>query len=551
VKVEIGMLDSMLNAVSELYSVRLGLIGVAKRLPHTDETRRLRDDLLKLGLLLDNRVGALEESIVEVRLVPVSILFERYRGEVRRLARLSDKQVRLEFEGEGTRIDRSMLDNLHDPLLHIIRNAVDHGIETPAERRSRGKPEEGTIVLRARQEASHICIEVEDDGRGVDAAAVREKALEKGIPQAGIAPPLSLIFEPGMSTRGGVSDISGRGVGLDAAKSKISAMKGMITVNSVSGEGARFAVYVPLTLAISRGVLVEESGLPAVVPLRSVIEVLALRPEQQSEIRKSGVLTYRGSQVKATALSEMLNVCDRREARLAVVIGVGEKRRALLAQRVAGEADIVSRPLPEAMVAPGFLAGATELHDGRPAIIIQPEDILREHRAEEKDRSPRPYLLPNPSAHGARMQGKSVRLLIFDSEGATYGLCLDLLKEVITLRSVTAIPVLGDAWRGVFFNRGMCHGLLRVTASRPLEGDVVTAAVLGYPERCGVGMSHIHGNITVPLSNIVPVPENGNSGVLRPWGELKWQGRDVVILTVGTRSIEDDKQTLRAAGRKG
>jgi two-component system chemotaxis sensor kinase CheA len=257
VKVEIGVLDTMLNTVSELYSVRLGLLGVAKRLPHTDATRRLRDDLLKLGLILNNRVGALEESIVEVRLVPVSILFERYRGEVRRLARQSGKKVDLEFEGEATRIDRAMLDNLHDPLLHIIRNAVDHGIEPPAERQSRGKPEKGRIVLRARQEASHICIEVEDDGRGVDAAKVRQKSVEKGIPQAAIAPPLSLIFEPGMSTRGGVTDLSGRGVGLDAAKTKIDAMKGMITADSVMGRGARFSVYVPLTLAISRGVLVE------------------------------------------------------------------------------------------------------------------------------------------------------------------------------------------------------------------------------------------------------------------------------------------------------
>ncbi len=550
VKVEIGVLDTMLNTVSELYSVRLGLLGVAKRLPHTDATRRLRDDLLKLGLILNNRVGALEESIVEVRLVPVSILFERYRGEVRRLARHSGKKVELEFEGEATRIDRAMLDNLHNPLLHIIRNAVDHGIEPTAERQSRGKPEKGRIVLRARQEASHICIEVEDDGRGVDAAKVRQKSLEKGIPQAAIAPPLSLIFEPGMSTRGGVTDLSGRGVGLDAAKTKIDAMNGMITVDSVMGRGARFSVYVPLTLAISRGVLVEESDVPAIVPLRSVVEILALRPDLLREIRQSGTLLHRGSRVKALALSEMLNVYDRREARSAVVLGIGETRRVLVAQKVAGETDIVSRPLPRAMVAPGFIAGAAELHDGRPAIIIQPEDLLRERTVAEAGGADVGYRLPDPSSGKAWMEGKSVRLLIFSNENTTYGIGLELLKEVITLRSLTAIPVLGDTWQGIFFHRGMCHGLLRLSGSRSSECDVRSAAILGSPERCGVGMNHIYGNFTVPVSDIVSIPENDGPGLLRPCGMLRWQDQDVTILAVGTRSVGEQHDLLSATGRK-
>ena len=550
VKVEIGVLDTMLNTVSELYSVRLGLLGVAKRLPHTDATRRLRDDLLKLGLILNNRVGALEESIIEVRLVPVSILFERYRGEVRRLARKSGKKVELEFEGEATRIDRAMLDNLHNPLLHIIRNAVDHGIEPTTERHSQGKPEKGRIVLRARQEASHICIEVEDDGRGVDAAKVRQKSLEKGIPQAAVAPALSLIFEPGMSTCGDVTDLSGRGVGLDAAKTKIDAMNGMITVDSVVGRGARFSVYVPLTLAISRGVLVEEGDVPAIVPLGSVVEILALRADMLREIKQSGTLSHRGSRVKALALSEMLNVYDRREARSAVVLGVGETRRVLVAQKVAGETDIVSRPLPRAMVAPGFIAGATELHDGRPAIIIQPEDLLRERPVGEAGCTDVGYRLPGPSSDMALMEEKSVHLLVFSNENTTYGIGLELLKEVITLRSLIEVPVLGRTWQGIFFHRGMCHGLLRLSGTPSSKCDVRSAAIFDSPERCGVGMSHIYGNFTVPVSDIVSIPEDSGSGLLRPCGMLRWQDRDVTVLAVGTRLVEEQHDLLSATGRK-
>jgi len=550
VKVEIGVLDAMLNTVSELYSVRLGMLGVAKRLPHTDATRRLRDDLLKLGLILNNRIGALEESIVEVRLVPVSILFERYRGEIRRLARRSGKQVDLEFEGEATRIDRMMLDNLHDPILHIIRNAVDHGIQLPAERQSCGKPEKGRITLRARHESSHICIEVEDDGRGIDVAEVRRKALVKGLRQGQSVSALNLIFEPGISTSSEVTEISGRGVGLDAAKTKIDAMKGMITVDSVPGRGTRFSVYVPLTLAIARGVLIEEDDLPAIVPMRSVVEILALTAGDLREIEDSGAIALKGAQIKALALSEMLGVADRGEARYAVLIGVGEKRRMLIAQKVAGETDMVCRPLPEAMVAPAFIAGAAELHDGRPALIIQPEDLLRERPAGQAEGSAPAYRLPDSRSENTWMKDGMAHLLVFSNESGTYGIALELLREVITLRSLTAVPVLGDAWEGVFFHRGMCHGLIRLGGQGGPKGDVRSAAILERPECCGIGMRRVYGNFTVPVTDVVPAGDDSGFGLLRPCGTTRWRDQEVTILTVRTEPVEEARDALgRAYGK--
>lgn len=551
VKVDIGVLDVMMNMVSELYSVRLGLLGVARRLPHTDETRRLRDDLLKIGLTLKNRVSSLENNIAEVRLVPVSLLFERYRAEVRRLARHSGKKVTLEFEGGATRVDRAMLDNLHDPLLHIIRNAVDHGIEPPHERLEIGKPEGGRILLSARQEASHICIEVSDDGRGIDGMHVRRKAIEKGLPHARTASPLTLIFEPGMSTSGDVSDISGRGVGLDAAKDRIDSLKGVIGVQSVPQEGTSFSVYVPLTLAITRGMLVEENGLPAVIPLRTVIEVSALGKETALELRRTGTIMHEGHSLRGLILSDLLGVVSRRDARSAVILGVGKKRRALLAQKVAGETDVVSRPLPKAMDAPAFVAGATELHDGRPAIIVQPEDLLRENTGEDRaqSRGASEFLEREPMMDW--MKGKSIQMLIFKSGGGMYGIALDLLREVVSLRSFIEVPALGTMWRGIFFNRGMCHGLLKLFDSQTSVNDVSSIAILTYPERCGIGMDEVIGNFEIPGSEIELCSGGGVSGLLRPCGRLAWEGKEVIVVGMRTGVSCSNTDELDPVGQKG
>jgi two-component system chemotaxis sensor kinase CheA len=548
VKVEIGILDSMMNAVSELYSARLGLLGVARRLPHTDETRRLRDDLLKIGLVLNNRVRALEEVIAGVRLVPVSLLFDRYRGEIRRLARKSGKRVRLEVEGEGTRIDRAMLDNLHDPVLHIIRNAVDHGIELPEERRARGKPETGRITLRARQEANHICVEVADDGRGVNLAKVREKALEKGFAPVSGANTLNLIFEPGLSTRNDVSDISGRGVGLDAARTTIESLKGMITVESSVMNGTCFSVYVPLTLAVSRGVLVHEHGLPCVIPLRSVLEVLGLSSGSALDLRQTGTLMHRGRRIRALLLSELLGFLDGRDAGTAVILGVGDKRRALMAQHVRGEIEVVSRPLPGMIVTPGFIAGATELHDGRPAIIIQPEDLLSETPASHS-RGP---VSGSGTADWCNRETPGPRracgALVFRTGRSFYGVCLDMLKEVVPLKHMCDVPVLGRTWQGLFFNRGMCHGLLRLSDGDGTRGTP-SVAVLAYPERCGIGMDEVFGSFEIPPEEIQGLPEGEGEGPVRAGGVWKWDEKKVTMLELAVSDRTADTTSTPVSGR--
>ncbi|MFH1312205.1 MAG: chemotaxis protein CheW [Candidatus Eisenbacteria bacterium] len=540
VKVDIAILDSMMNTVSEIYTVRAGLMGVANRLPRSDRTRRLRDDLLKLGILLDKRIADLEGSITSVRLTPISMLFERYRGEVRRLARHRGKTLKLAFEGESTQVDRALLQRLHDPVLHIIRNAVDHGIESSDERTQSGKPAEGTILVKARQDGSHIRIDIEDDGRGIDEEKVRASAKARGIRLEDGESPLVLLFKAGLSTKEEADEISGRGVGLDAAKTQIEAMRGMITVDTHPGEGSKFSIWVPLALAVSRGILVEEGDVPAVVPLGSVVEVLRLTRARREEVEEKGTITYKGVDIRVAVLSEMFGIDEPRDAGFIVIVGVGESRRAVAVERVRGETDIVTRPLPAAMIAPRFITGAAELDDGRAAVIIQPEEILRESAGECEVRvDTAEELLSGTSAPAEEWtRERMLRILVFSRGGDLYGVPLGLLSEVIPTRRITAMPVLGKEWQGLFFARGMCHGLIGMPGPGAAgQENIRRMILLKFPERCGFGATEVLGHFVLPHQRLKPDPLQDGSSGLATFGVFEWKGSGVRVLDIrGTLS---------------
>ncbi len=536
VKIDIRTLDSVMNTLSELYSVRLGLLGVAKRVPSTTETRRVRDDLLKLSLLLNKRVVELEESIVDARLEPISILFDRYRGEVRRLAKRSGKSVRLKFEGEATRVDRAMLSRLYDPLLHIIRNAVDHGIETGAVRAAAGKPEEGKIILRARQEASHICIDIEDDGSGIDSDRVRKAVREKGFGAEGEQAPLVAIFEAGISTKDDVTDISGRGVGLDAVKTQVEAMRGMINVDTSVGSGTKFSIWVPLTLAVSRGILLNEGDVPVIMPLGSVMEVTALTRKAARDAQENGIMSHNGEQIKVVDLSRMLQAEQCPDVRSAVILGIGREKRAVICERVCGETEIVSRPLPGATQAPGYIAGASELHDGRPAIVIQPEELLRASAMGAGRGANRrtQTLTEGAIPHEDLGKGSTLSVLIFNSGSGYRALPLCLLKEILPLKARTRLRVLGEQWLGLFFVRGLCHGLLSPEGNGRGESVIArSAAILESPERCGVAIGSAIGHFDIPLDALELAGPCERPGFINALARFTWEGKSVTLLDAG------------------
>ncbi|HVP58816.1 MAG TPA: chemotaxis protein CheW [bacterium] len=533
VKVDIAILDAIMNTVSELFSSQLALSGIARALPRNSATRRLGDDLLKTSYLVHKRMLDLEVSVIEARLVPMTMLFDRFSGEVRRLARRAGKAIDLVFLGEDTRIDRALLDSLYDPLLHIIRNAVDHGIEPSDERAASGKPVQGKIVLRAAQESSHVRIDVEDDGRGVDVGRVREVAEARGIAVDGLESAVDMIFEPGFSTKDRPNDISGRGVGLDAVKTQIEGLGGIVNLATAPGRGTSVSIWVPLTLAISRGIVVEEGAVPVAIPLGCIVEVLRADEALRSEASSVGFVDYRGDTLPVVALADMLGIAKPSAPRFVVVLGLGAKRRAILVERVLGETEIVSRPLPDVLAAPGFISGATELHNGRPAIVIQPAEVLR-GQGEGTWQPIGPFWPTSPWNPAAYTSG-SLRLVVVRRDESRYGLPFGCLKEILPESQVVDVPVLGRTWEGLFFVRGLCHGSIRLPGNCPAKpSSRVKIITLSCPERCGIRVDDAIGDCEIPLEAISPanqaeVPDTGSVPIA---GTFKWMGRAVHLLAM-------------------
>ena len=535
VKVDISLLDSIMNTISELYSVRFALTEIATRLTPGLTGRKQRDELMKLEMLLSRRIGEIETSIMEARLVPVSLLFNRYTGEIRRLAGREGKKIELIFEGEGTRVDRALLEEIYDPVLHLLRNAVDHGIETPARRRQKGKPDHGRVMLRARQESNHVRIDIEDDGAGFDFQRIEALAREKGITNFSRDDLINLLFEPGVSTSEEVTDISGRGVGLDEVKVHIESLRGVVSVYSRPGEGTCFSLFLPLTLAVSRGVVFEEADITVVLPLTYVEEIIPYRGRLKREMEASGKAgTIRHGMVSGIDLAELMHVPRHNEPRSMVILKVGEQRHAMIVGHVWGETDIAARPLPEIMHAPPLIVGATELHDRRPAVIVQPELFFRGRSAHTRaPRSDLPQSRPVDAGLGRMQAGEpSFRMGLFETGECLTAVPISLLSQVVPLRRVIEIPLLSEPWAGIFFERGLCHGLLRLAGNGDAPGGITKIAILRYPERCGIGITGVLGDIDVPAEMIELLGDTGGPGPVRLAARFDLDGNTVGVLDV-------------------
>ena len=281
VRVEFAQLDHLLNLVGELIIHRTKLQEMAKHLAEETSQRTAARELLAAVHQVAGVSQQLQETVMDVRMLPIRHVFERFPRLVRDLARETGKEIELILEGESTRIDKAIIDEIGEPLVHLVRNSVDHGIEPPAERVANGKTPTGTILLSATQESNHVVITIMDDGAGIDAAHVRNKAVERGLIKAGEGLSdryvVQLIFSQGFSTRESITEVSGRGVGLDVVLKSIERLNGLVGVETVPGVGTKFIIQLPLTLAIISALLVEVSGRTYAIPLGSVVESLKLR----------------------------------------------------------------------------------------------------------------------------------------------------------------------------------------------------------------------------------------------------------------------------------
>ena len=376
VRVDVRRLDAMVNLVGELVLARNRLKTIRPRLRD--------DDLDRAVASLDVATSRLQGAVMTARMQPVGRVFARFPKLARDVARQLQKQVQLDVVGADTELDRNLVEALADPLVHLVRNAIDHGIEMPEARRRAGKPEQGHVRLSAQQEGDHVAIEVRDDGGGIDPEKIRRIAIEKRLVDDDAAARLSsdeclqLLFLPGFSTRDEVSDLSGRGVGMDVVQSRIRELSGTVQIHSEIGAGSRFAIRVPLTLAILPTLLVEVGGDVYALPLVRVVEVLTHDPARTLVIDGQRVLDLRQQPLPLLELRGWLGMAETPlPDATCVVLQSGDQRYCLVVDRVRGREEVVIKALPPTLRGlPGY-AGASLIGDGRMALILD-VDALRE-----------------------------------------------------------------------------------------------------------------------------------------------------------------------------
>ncbi|MGL1892145.1 MAG: chemotaxis protein CheA [Spirochaetaceae bacterium] len=331
---------------------------------------------------LGRTTGDLHESVLRVRMVPIGQVFSRFPRLVRDLSKKLDKNITLIIEGEDTELDKSVIEDLLDPLMHCVRNSIDHGVETKSERAANGKSEEGHILLKAKNEGNMIVIEIADDGAGIDVKNVMAKAVKNGIIHENKnltdLEAFNLIFEPGFSTAKSVTDISGRGVGLDVVRRKIEKLNGSVSVWSEFGTGSRFTIKLPLTLAIIQGLLVRVGKEIFAIPITSVAESHRIKPDEIRFIDNYEVFNVREDVISLLRLNRLFRLPDDSgtEYKFVVIVGSGEKRMGLMVDSLIGEEDVVIKPLNDHYTSSPGIAGATILGDGTVSLIIDVSQLL-------------------------------------------------------------------------------------------------------------------------------------------------------------------------------
>ena len=390
VRVDVQKLDNLMNLVGELVIDRTRLDKFAEIF----ETKYGSDDLVEVIGEISNHLGQvtgdLQEEIMKARMLPVAHVFSRFPRMVRDVAHKLGKEVDFIVEGHETELDRNVIEIIGDPLIHLIRNAVDHGLESSEERIKLGKPVQGKLILKASYQESQILITVEDDGRGMDTAVIRQKSVKNGILDQDAADRMSdrdilnLVFLPGFSTASTVSDLSGRGVGLDVVRTQIENINGMVELTSTLGKGSKFTIKLPLTLAIIRTLMVSLERQVYAFPLTNVVETLSIRQEEIKLIRNSEVIIVRGEILPLIRLDVFFQARSAPESKIfVVVLGVGAKRIGVAVDRLLGEQEIVIKSLGSYLGQVHGLSGAAILGDGQLALIVDVRGLARELSSED------------------------------------------------------------------------------------------------------------------------------------------------------------------------
>lgn len=378
IRVEIERLDALMNLVGELVINKTRLSQIGRVSGNTDLHETVEQ--------MDRIFMDLQNLVMKVRMVPVDQVFSRFPRMVRDLTKELGKNINLVISGEETELDRTVIDEIGDPLVHLLRNSIDHGIEMPKVREELGKDKVATVKLEARHEGNHVVIEVSDDGRGIDPQKIKEKSITKGLVTQGEADALSdeelvqLIFRPGVSTADKVTDISGRGVGLDAVRTKIETLSGECRIITTPGKGTTFRIQLPLTLAIIQALLVRVQDEVYALPLSFIEETTSLYPQDIKNVENREVMILRGRVLPLLRLSQLVElpfISNKEEELLVVIVRKGGKSYGLVVDELIGQQEIVIKPLGNVLTGISGIAGATILGSGQVSLILDVSTLIK------------------------------------------------------------------------------------------------------------------------------------------------------------------------------
>ena len=457
VRVDVDKLEHLMNLVGELVIDQTRLVDVRGRF--AEKTAEIEGEFEVLDDVtnhLSRIISELQEGMMKTRMMPIEHLFNRFPRMVRDTATKANKDIQFEMFGKETELDRTLIEEISDPIIHLLRNAIDHGIETVEERKIAGKPSKGSVTLRAAHEENHIVITIEDDGKGIHIDKIKEKAIEKGLITPTHAAEMSdkdamfLIFNSGLSTAKQLTDISGRGVGMDIVKSHIEKLNGIIDIHSSIGKGTKFTVKLPLTLAIIRSLLVKFGVQTFAIPLTNVQEIIRLDKQDIQVINEQEVGLVRGRVLPLVRMRERLQIekdphemIKKRE--FVVIVGIADKRIGIIADRPVGNQEIVIKSLGNYIGAPPFITGATIMGDGNVALILDVGSIVRELGT---------VVTEDDETLITKRLDEEQQFVTFRLDQEEYGIQIQRVKDIITPPKITEVVDGVDGLLGIINLRG-------------------------------------------------------------------------------------------------
>lgn len=435
IRVDVSRLDALLNLVGELVLSRNRLAQISGELENKFENEYLIEQLIETTSQIGMNTTELQLAVMKTRMIPIGKVFNKFPRMVRDLSRESGKEIELMISGEETELDKSVVEEIGDPLIHMIRNSCDHGVESPEVREAEGKPRKGTVFLAAYHEGNHIVIEIKDDGAGMDPEVLKRKAIEKKVitPEEAAAmddsQAYALIFKPGFSTAEKVTNISGRGVGMDVVRTNVEKLNGIISIESELGRGTTFFLKLPLTLAIIQALLVEISGETFAIPLVSVIETVRISTSEIHSFEGREVLKLRDRVLSLVRLDEAFDLDETQSEEIyVVVVALAEKQLGFIVDKLIGQEEIVIKSLGEYIGGNPGIAGATITGNGRVRLIIDVAGVIE--LAQNMPRRVRGRKAGGQSKHQKTLKkGTEIRVLVCDDSSTDRKISKKILES--------------------------------------------------------------------------------------------------------------------------